>query len=242
MTEGLGLRHLRLVLAIPWAACTPGSGARSIRLHRRDRPHGRPARAHVRSQLDDAADGDRRGSQRSGLEQRQLYRTAQAFRIANVFFGIATTGGTLALQAAGPDRAAADKVVDSRLAALTKMDANDYLYQWDASADYDPSADLGRISGAVLAISSADDERNPPETGIMEAGLKRVPQARLVLIPLAPRRAAWHHGHRAPVERRPAGLPRERTEAPAIGLEAQRLRRRCVPPGRAGAGPPALPA
>jgi homoserine O-acetyltransferase/O-succinyltransferase len=62
-------------------------------------------------------------------------------------------------------------------------DANDHLYQWEASRDYNPSPGLERIQAAVLAINSADDERNPPELGIMELELKRIKDARLILIP-----------------------------------------------------------
>ncbi len=48
-------------------------------------------------------------------------------------------------------------------------DANDFLYQWESSRDYNPSPGLERIQAALLAINSADDERNPPETGLMDA-------------------------------------------------------------------------
>ena len=111
--------------------------------------------------------------------------TAQpkAFRTAAVFYNIATNGGTLAHQKAAPTREAADKLLDQRLAALTNADANDYLYQWEASGDYDPSSGLGRIKAAVLVINAADDERNPPETGLTEAALKQISNARLFLIP-----------------------------------------------------------
>ena len=57
------------------------------------------------------------------------------------------------------------------------------LYQWDSSRDYDPSAGLERIQAVLLAINSADDERNPPELGILERELKRVKHGRYVLIP-----------------------------------------------------------
>lgn len=58
----------------------------------------------------------------------------QAFRIANVFFGISTIGGTLAYQKQAPTREAADKLLEQRYAAATKMDANDFLYAWDPRA------------------------------------------------------------------------------------------------------------
>ena len=107
----------------------------------------------------------------------------KAFRTAAVFFNLGTNGGTLALQKMAPTREAADKLLDQRLAALTNADANDYLYQWESSGDYDPQPGLGRIKAAVLVINAADDERNPPETGLTEAALKQIKNARLLLIP-----------------------------------------------------------
>ena len=52
------------------------------------------------------------------------------------------------------------------------------LYQWDSSRDYNPSPGLERIQAALLAINSADDERNPPELGILEREIKRVKHGR----------------------------------------------------------------
>jgi homoserine O-acetyltransferase len=106
-----------------------------------------------------------------------------AFRAANVFYGIATNGGTLAYQRAAPTRTLADKMLDDRLKAPFTADANDFLYQWDSSRDYNPSPGLERIKATLLAINSADDERNPPETGIMDRELKRVKNGKLLLIP-----------------------------------------------------------
>jgi homoserine O-acetyltransferase len=106
-----------------------------------------------------------------------------SLRLASIFFSVATSGGTLAYQALAPTHENADKLVDERLAVAFKADANDFIYQWGSSADYDPSADLERIEAAVLAINSADDERNPPETGVTQRALKRVKNARLYLIP-----------------------------------------------------------
>ena len=98
-------------------------------------------------------------------------------------YGIATGGGTLAYQAVAPTAAKADKMVDDRLATPVTADANDFIYQWEASHDYNPSAALERIEATLLAINAADDERNPPETGITDAALKRVKNGRLYLIP-----------------------------------------------------------
>ncbi|MCS3468039.1 homoserine O-acetyltransferase [Pseudomonas sp. JUb42] len=106
-----------------------------------------------------------------------------SLRTANVMFGLATSGGTLAYQTLAPTRAQADKLVDERLAAPLPGDANDFIYQWQSSADYDPSQQLSAIKAPLLAINSADDERNPPETGTMQSALAQLKNARLVLIP-----------------------------------------------------------
>jgi homoserine O-acetyltransferase/O-succinyltransferase len=110
-------------------------------------------------------------------------RQPKAFRVANVFYGVATSGGTLAYQKLAPTREKADKLLDDRLAAPFTADANDTLYQWDASRDYNPSPGLERLQSALLAINSADDERNPPETGIMDRELERIKNGHLYLIP-----------------------------------------------------------
>jgi homoserine O-acetyltransferase len=111
--------------------------------------------------------------------------TAQprALKVAVVFFGVATSGGTLAYQKMAPTREKADKLLDERLAAPLTADANDTLYQWESSGDYDPSPGLARITAMLLAINATDDERNPPETGLMESALKQVRNGRLYLIP-----------------------------------------------------------
>jgi homoserine O-acetyltransferase/O-succinyltransferase len=107
----------------------------------------------------------------------------QAIKVANVFYGIATNGGTLAYQKAAPTAALADKLLDDRLKAPFTADANDFLYAWDSSRDYDPAPKLDRIKARVLVINAADDERNPPETGITEAAVKRIKDAKIHLIP-----------------------------------------------------------
>ena len=98
-------------------------------------------------------------------------------------YGIATGGGTLAYQMLAPTAGKADQMVDERLAAPITADANDFIYQWDASHDFNPSAGLDKIEAVLLLINAADDERNPPETGVTDAAMKRVKNGRLFLIP-----------------------------------------------------------
>ena len=62
-------------------------------------------------------------------------------------------------------------------------DANDFLWQWGSSADYNAARDLDKIRASVLAINAADDERNPPETGLMDLAIKQVKSGKLYLIP-----------------------------------------------------------
>jgi len=101
-------------------------------------------------------------------------------------YGIASAGGTLSYQALAPTAAQADRLVEQRLATPITSDANDFIYQWESSHDYDPAPALQRIEAVLLAINSADDERNPPETGVTEAALKQIPRASLYLIPASP--------------------------------------------------------
>jgi len=68
------------------------------------------------------------------------------------------------------------------MAAPFTADANDTLYAWESSGDYNPSANLDRIQAALLAINAADDERNPLELGILDREIKRVRNGRVYVI------------------------------------------------------------
>jgi homoserine O-acetyltransferase/O-succinyltransferase len=106
-----------------------------------------------------------------------------SLRFASTFFATATNGGNFSYMKAGPNREQADKALDARLNGNFAGDANDHLLQWESSADYDPSRGLEKITATVLAINSADDERNPPELGILEREIKRVRNGKVLLIP-----------------------------------------------------------
>jgi homoserine O-acetyltransferase/O-succinyltransferase len=111
--------------------------------------------------------------------------TAQprGIRLALTEFAIATSGGSQAYFKQAPTREKADAIVAQRLAQPFRGDANDVMYQWESSDDYDPSPGLERIRAMLLAINSADDERNPPELGVMDPEIKRVKNGRYVIIP-----------------------------------------------------------
>src|SRR5262245_47330189 len=106
----------------------------------------------------------------------------QSMKLASVFFSIATNGGTLNYQKLGPTGEQPLQLVDAPLASPMTADAKDFFWQWGSSADFDPASELEKIEATVLAINAADDERNPPETGVTLEALKRVKNGRLYLI------------------------------------------------------------
>jgi homoserine O-acetyltransferase len=91
-------------------------------------------------------------------------------------------------QKEAPTLADADRVIDAYVQQQAKSsDANDVLYALEASRDYDPGPTLERIAAPLLAVNSADDLVNPPELGILEREIKRVPHGRALLIPFSDR-------------------------------------------------------
>ena len=184
VTEGLGIPHLRLVVGLSmggmhtwiWGVTYPDLMDALVPMA--SQPTEMASRNWMmRRMLIDAIRNDPDWNNGNYTDQ------PRSLKVANVFYNIATSGGSLAYQKLAPTRALADKLLDNRLAAPFTADANDFLYQWDASRDYNPAPGLERIQAALLAVNSADDERNPLETGIMERDLKRVKNGRLYLIP-----------------------------------------------------------
>jgi homoserine O-acetyltransferase len=96
-------------------------------------------------------------------------------------------------QAEMPTLAQADSVLNSYVdQAVKSEDANDLLYAVSASRDYDPGPDLGKIRARLFAVNSADDLINPPEIGILEREITRVPHGREVVVPASD--ATFGHG------------------------------------------------
>ncbi len=92
----------------------------------------------------------------------------------------------LQMQKNFPTRASAEAYVDRTLKALIdRTDANDFLYYVNASRNYNPEPKLNAITAPVLWINSADDFINPPELGIAEQLVKKMPRARFILIPIS---------------------------------------------------------
>lgn len=86
-----------------------------------------------------------------------------------------------------PDLKTSDSELDAAVAdSLRHADANDVLYALQASQDYDPAPGLEKIRAPLVAINFADDLINPPELGILEREIKRVPHGRALVIPVTP--------------------------------------------------------
>lgn len=184
VTEGLGLKHLRLVIGNSmggmhtWIWATRYPDMMDVAVPMASQPTAMAARNWMlrRLMLETIRnDPDYNGGNYTS-QPRMMKYAINAYQVA-------TGGGTLGYQALAPTAAKADQLVDERLAVTFAADANDFIYQWDASHDYDPSGAMEKIEATLLAINAADDERNPPETGVTEAAVKRIKNGRLYLIP-----------------------------------------------------------
>ena len=111
--------------------------------------------------------------------------TAQpsSLAFATSYFAAMTNGGNQGLMKIAPTTVAADAWLDARLSAPFLGDANDHLYQWESSKDYDPSHGLDQIQAKLLIINSADDERSPSEFDVLESVMRRIKHARTFIIP-----------------------------------------------------------
>ena len=192
VTEHLGVKHLRLVIGNSmggmqtwmWAGKYPGF--MDVAVPMASTPNEMSGRNWMmRRLLVESIRND--PDWQSGNYKEQ----PRGWRIASAFFATGTSGGNHGLYRLGPTREKADAVVENRIKAV-RGDANDHLYQWQSSDDYNPSPGLERIEATLVAINSADDERNPPELGILDREIKRVKNGRIHLIPASDQTAG--HG------------------------------------------------
>ncbi|VIO77174.1 alpha/beta fold hydrolase [Bradyrhizobium ivorense] len=184
VTEGLNIKHLRLVIGNSmggmhtwiWGVRYPQT--MDVLVPMASQPTAMAARNWMlrRMMLETIRnDPDYKGGNYTS-QPRMMKYAISAYRFASA-------GGTLGYQTLAPSAPQADKMVDEQLALPVTADANDYVYQWEASHDYDPSAGMEKIEATLLAINAADDERNPPETGVTEAAVKRIKHGNIYLIP-----------------------------------------------------------
>jgi homoserine O-acetyltransferase len=184
VTEHLGIRHLRLLLGYSmggmetWLFAQRYPQFQDVAVPMASLPAEMSGRNWMLRRL--IIDSIRSDPEWKDGNYAKQPRSAQ---FASVFYGLATLGGNQGLQRLAPTREKADAVVNQRLAAPFPADANDVLYQWESSRDYNPSQGLERIEAVVLAINSADDERNPPELGTFEREMKKLKRGSVYLIP-----------------------------------------------------------
>ena len=197
VTEGLGVEGLRLVVGVSmggmhawmWAEKYPAFMEAILPLVCL------PAQISGRNRMErrlivDAIRNDPEWN--GGNYEKQPQGLVTALRMVAI-----SAGSTKQFYRDAPTQEATDRLLDRMVEQrMQNADANDLLYAWDASRDYDPSAGLERISAQVMAVNFEDDERNPPELGIMERAIKRVAQGKYVLVPASERT----QGHVSPAD------------------------------------------
>ena len=108
------------------------------------------------------------------------------------------TSSALQLHKVNPTHEKADQAVTALRERATRVDANDMLYQFECSTDYNPEPELDKIQAPLYAVNSADDEVNPPELGILEREIKKVKRGRYILLPTSDQ-TRGHGTHSRPV-------------------------------------------
>ena len=187
LTEGLGVNHLRLVMGTSmggmltwlWGQRYPDYmdalmplGSLPIQISGRNRIW--------RRVIIEAIRNDPEWNGGNYTEQPQSLRVAQLMLFL-------VGGNPILRQQLMPTLTQSDRVLDAVIAqGMEGSDANDLLYGIESSRDYDPGPGLERIRAPLLAVNTADDFLDPPELGILEREIKRVPQGRAVVIPFGP--------------------------------------------------------
>jgi homoserine O-acetyltransferase len=193
VTDGLGVNHLRLVMGTSmgcmhtwvWGTTFPDFmdammplACQPVEIAGRNRTWRKMVMDAIRT------DPDWKGGE-------YTEQPAQALRNA---LGILLIAGSapLHMQKNLPTRDAADEYIENYMKTrMAGLDANDLLYQVNASRNYSPSPKLGLIKAPVMFVNSADDFINPPELGIAEREIKKVKNGRFVLLP----ESLETHGH-----------------------------------------------
>jgi homoserine O-acetyltransferase len=187
LTEALGVGHLRLILgssmgcmhAFVWGETYPGFmdalmplACLPVEIAGRNRMWRKMAMDAI------TADPDWKGGE-YGEQPKRALRTA-------AYLLILAGSAPVQMQESYPTREAADHHLEQRVKdQVAGLDANDLLYQINASRDYDPSARLHIIRARVMWVNSADDFINPPELEIAEREAKKLRNGRFALLPVS---------------------------------------------------------
>ena len=187
LTEGLGVNHLRLVMGTSMGAMhTWLWGQRYPDFMDALMPLASlPAQISGRNRIwrrviIDAIRNDPEWNGGNYTTQPPSLRTAQLMLFL-------VSGNPILRQQMMPTLSQSDRVLDAVIEQGSQgSDANDLLYGIEASRDYDPGPGLEKIRAPLLAVNTADDFLDPPELGILEREIKRVPKGRAVVIPFSP--------------------------------------------------------
>jgi homoserine O-acetyltransferase len=187
VTEGLSVNHLRLVLGTSmgcmhswvWGESYPDAmdalmplACLPVPIAGRNRMWRKMVMDAIRN------DPEWKGGEYTAQPRAALHSALDLLLIAG--------SAPLQMQKNFPAREAADKYLDDYLnSRVSSIDANDLLYQVNASRNYDPSPQLEKIKAGVMYVNSADDFINPPELGIAEREIKKVKNGRFVLLPVS---------------------------------------------------------
>ena len=186
LTKGLGVDHLRLVMGTSmggmhswiWAYAHPDFmdavmplASLPVEIAGRNRM--------LRKMIIDAIEADPKWDGGNYKEKPMEGLTAAVYPL------IFMVSSPLQYQKQAPTRAEAEAMLDKTVARFTDyLDPNDTIYAFDASRDYNPAPHLGEIKARLLAVNSADDQVNPPELGILEKEIKKVPNGKAVVLPI----------------------------------------------------------
>jgi homoserine O-acetyltransferase len=187
LTEGLAVNHLRLLFgtsmgcmhSFVWGETYPDfmdalmpMACQPVQIAGRNRVWRKMVMDAIRN------DPEWKGGDYSAEPQQALRTALDLLLIAG--------SAPLYMQKTLPTRDAADKYLDDYFKARSAgLDANDLMYAVNASRNYDPSPQLEKITAPVMYINSEDDFINPPELGMAEREIKKVKNARFVLIPIS---------------------------------------------------------
>ena len=199
LTEGLGVSHLKLVLGLSlggmltWMFGAMHPNFMDALVPVASQPGPMSGRNWIQRKIN--AEAIRNDPEWNGgdydKQPTQWVRTAP---LSALF-----TQSVVRIQELAPTRQAGDAFYNQLLERAKKGDANNRLYQIEATMDYDPSPDLEKIKARLLAINFADDAVNPPELGLLEPAIARIPGAQAVLVPAGPQSQGHYTSMRAAV-------------------------------------------
>ena len=183
VTEGLGIKRLRLIMGLSLGGLYPDFMERLVPVA--SQPGPMSGRNWIQRRIN--VEAIRNDPEWKGGD----YETPPTHWTRVAPLSALFTQSVARIQEMAPTREQGDALYRQFVERARKGDANNRLFQIEATMDYDPAPLIGRIKARLLAINFADDAINPPELGVLEPVIARIPGARCVLVPAGPQ----SHGH-----------------------------------------------